>query len=135
MPEPTSIAKAADAVAEESGKVFSTLMIKMLGPSADEIGEALRRWTSYRVRNVKRIAAVADRRAQGREGVVPPRLAHTVLEEGSYCDDELMAEYLGGVLAGGRTPSGRDDRAVTWSKLITSMSTLQEHVPSRVDFG
>lgn len=54
-----------------------------------------------------------------------PRVAHRLLEEGSYCDDELMAEYLGGMLAGSRTPSGRDDRAVAWSELITSLSAVQ----------
>ncbi|KXF52285.1 hypothetical protein AXA44_47660 [Rhodococcus sp. SC4] len=52
-------------------------------------------------------------------------MAHTVLEAGSYCDDEVIVDYLGGVLAGGRTPGGRDDRAVTWSNLITQMSAFQ----------
>lgn len=36
-----------------------------------------------------------------------------------------MAEYLGGVLAGCRTPDGRDDRAVVWSGLITRLSSFQ----------
>ena len=57
--------------------------------------------------------------------MVNPRLVRSLHDEGSYCDDELMAEYLGGVLAAGRSPSGRDDRAVSWSNLITSMSALQ----------
>jgi hypothetical protein len=36
-----------------------------------------------------------------------------------------MADYLGGVLAGSQTPTGRDDRAVTWSALITRLSSFQ----------
>jgi hypothetical protein len=48
-----------------------------------------------------------------------------MLEDGSLCDDELMAEYLGGVLAGARSPSGKDDRAVSWIKIITGLSALQ----------
>lgn len=36
-----------------------------------------------------------------------------------------MVDYLGGVLAASRTPDGRDDRAVAWSNLVTSLSSLQ----------
>jgi hypothetical protein len=118
-------AKALQSAAEEGGKAAGGLVSRAFGIAADEIGIALGRFTAFRVGNVERIAEIADRKAKGREGVIAPRLAHSVLEDGSFCDDELMAEYLGGVLAGGRTPSGRDDRAVTWSKLITSMSVLQ----------
>ena len=54
-----------------------------------------------------------------------PRVSHVLLEEGSYCDNEVMVDYLGGVLAASRTPDGRDDRAVAWSNLVTSLSSLQ----------
>jgi hypothetical protein len=47
------------------------------------------------------------------------------LEEGSYCDDELMAEYLGGVLASSYTPDGRDDRGAMWASLVASMSSIE----------
>ena len=36
-----------------------------------------------------------------------------------------MAEYLGGVLAGSRSPNGRDDRAIAWCRCISGMSWLQ----------
>ena len=114
------VAKAAAAAGEESGKLLG----RVLGPAADEIGEALGRYTKFRMRNVGRIVEKADKKSSG-AGEVPPRLAHKLLEDGSYCDDELMAEYLSGVLAGGRTPDGRDDRAIVWSNLVTSMSTMQ----------
>lgn len=114
-------AKAAGSAADETGKLLN----RVLGPSADEIGEALRRYTKFRVRNIGRIAEKAEQKAQGRSGEVPPRVAHKLLEDGSYCDDELMAEYLSGVLAAGRTRDGRDDRAIVWSNLVTSMSSIQ----------
>lgn len=120
-----AVAKAVQSAADEGGKAAGGLVTRVFGPAADEIGAALRRYTAYRVGNVERIAEAADRKSGGREGVVPPRLAHSLLEDGSWCDDELMAEYLGGVLASGRTPTGRDDRGVTWTKLITSMSSIQ----------
>lgn len=119
------VAKAVDGAASEAGKAAGGLVQRAFGPAADQIGAALGQYTEYRMRNLNRIAEKAERKAQGREGSVSPRVAYSVLEDGSFCDDELMAEYLGGVLAAGRTPSGRDDRAITWSKLITSMSALQ----------
>jgi len=36
-----------------------------------------------------------------------------------------MAEYLGGVLAASRSRGGRDDRAIAWSNLVTSLSSVQ----------
>ncbi len=73
---------------------------KVVGPAVDEIAEGLRRWTSFRVGNVKRIAEAADRKMTDDDdgGEVHPRIAHRLLEEGSFCDDDLMVEYLGGVL-------------------------------------
>jgi hypothetical protein len=102
------------------------LVLNVFGPMTESIGEALGRFTDYRLGNVQRIAKVADRKSvkAGRDGIVNPRIARSLLEEGSYCDDELMAEYFGGLLAAGRSPSGRDDRAVAWTSMLASMSAL-----------
>ena len=129
MPEPiTAVAALAKVASSASPDALAPgLLMRVFGPAADEIGKALARWTSYRVGNVKRITEKADAKSRilGRHGMVNPRVAHTLLEAGSFCDDELMAEYLGGVLAGCRTPDGRDDRAVVWSGLITRLSSFQ----------
>jgi len=121
------LAKAVGAAGSEAEKTATSLFVRVLGPSADAIGEALGRYTTYRMRNVGKIVERADAKSGGRgdRGIVNPRVAHVLLDEGSYCDDELMADYLGGVLAGSRTPNGRDDRAVAWSRVITGLSALQ----------
>lgn len=122
-----AVAKAVQSAADEGGKSAGGLVARVFGPAADELGQALARFTAFRVGNVKRIADAADRKSltNGRDGSINPRLVRSLLDEGSYCDDELMAEYFGGLLAAGRSPSGRDDRAVSWSALVNSMSTLQ----------
>lgn len=121
-----AVAKALSAAGGEGAKETGRLLGRVLGPSADEIGEALRRYTAFRVGNVARIAEKAESKGAGRgEREVPPRVAHRLLEEGSYCDDELMVEYLSGVLAASSTPGGRDDRAVVWSDMVTGLSSLQ----------
>lgn len=131
MPDPiigAALAKTVMNAAEsEASKTVPSLFQRILGPAADEIGEALRRYTSYRVGNVERIVRRAEIRSGGASdnATVHPRVAHTILEDGSYSDDELMAEYYGGVLAASRTPGGRDDRAVSWSSLIAGLSAIQ----------
>lgn len=101
--------------------------MRVLGPSADAVGETLRGYTGYRLRNVLRIIdrAVAKSRSVDEDSAVSLRVAHVLLADGSYCDDDLVADYLGGLLAASRTPQGRDDRAAAWSKVVTGLSSLQ----------
>jgi hypothetical protein len=130
MPDPLSIGAAlvkAVATDDPGGETETTSLLKrLLLPSVDEFAEALRRSVAYRTRNFGRIVDKAEKKARDeRSGVVSQRVAYVLLEEGSLCDDELMAEYLGGLLAGSRTPDGRDDRAISWCQIIKGMSWLQ----------
>lgn len=100
--------------------------LKMIfGPSAEEVGIALRRYTERRLHNVGRIVENAESKSadHGTPGSVPMRVAMRILEEGSYSDDTLVLEYLGGVLASSRTKVGRDDRGNTYTSLVSRMST------------
>jgi hypothetical protein len=130
MPEPIvtgAVTKSGEAGSERSEAIDRSLLVRVLGTSADAVGETLRRYTEYRLHNVQAIVERAEAKCLSPEdqSSVNLRVAHVVLEDGSYCDDELVASYLGGLLAGSRTPQGRDDRAVTWSKAITGLSSLQ----------
>jgi hypothetical protein len=130
VPDPitgTVIAKAASAAGSDMAAETGKLMQRILGPAADEFGQALARSVAYRTRNFGRIAAKGAKKASAdlERGIVNPRVAYVLLDEGSLCDDELMDDYLGGVLAASRTPDGRDDRAVTWSRVITGLSSFQ----------
>jgi hypothetical protein len=123
---------------------------KLLGESLDVVGEALARWTSTRLDNVERImhnAAGKSRTGLGDPATVPARVAMRIFEEGSYSDDDVVIEYLGGVLASSRTQHGRDDRGNTWTRLVAGLSTyelrchyvcyrlLREHVSGREDIN
>lgn len=116
-----ALSKAASSAAE----AVPGLLTRLLGPSADVLGDALSRWTERRVRNVGRILEKAEEKAEGREGLASPRIAHRLLEEGSFCDDSLMADYFSGVLAASVSPGGADDSGVGWAALIGTMSSLQ----------
>jgi hypothetical protein len=122
-----AMAKTSAGSSDKNEAIPRSVLARVLGPSADAVGEVLGRYTGYRLRNVQRILDCADAKSGSLDegAIVNPRVAHVVLADGSYCDDELMANYLGGLLAGSRTPQGRDDRAVSWSKVVTSLSSLQ----------
>jgi hypothetical protein len=101
---------------------------RIFGPTLDVVGAALAQYTEYRLRNVGRIMRHAERALGTRveePGTVPPRVAATVLEQGSWIDDEVMAEYFGGILASSRTETGGDDRGAAWAQLVARMSRFQ----------
>lgn len=101
---------------------------KLLGPTAEYLGEGLRDLAQKRIENIGRILRNAQRKlgtTVDQPGEVSPRVLRAVLNEGSYCDDELAAEYFGGVLASSRTELGRDDRGARTAKILDGLSTYQ----------
>jgi hypothetical protein len=119
------LGKAVGAAADEAGKGLGGLFNRLFGPAADEIGQALGRIAAYRVGNWGRIVEKAQQKSAESSGIVNPRVAFQLLDDGSLCDDEIMVEYLSGLLAGSRSNSGRDDRAIVWGHLVTGLSSLQ----------
>lgn len=108
--------------------VSKDIIIKMLGPTADYIGEGLKNRTEKGVENVENIFAIAIRKLGNKienEGAVPPKVLKGILEEGYFCDDPITAEYLGGVLASSRSGISRDDRGAVLIALLSRLSTYQ----------
>lgn len=63
--EPITGAIVAKVAASSTDSVLkSGLLERVLGPAADELGEALQRFTAFRTRNVGRIIESADRRSK-----------------------------------------------------------------------
>jgi hypothetical protein len=104
------------------------LLEKLLGPTAEYVGDGIKNWTEKRVNNVKRIFSIAFERL-GEEihepGEIPPRVLKGILEDGSFIDDELGAHYFGGVLAASRTTNKQDDRGASFIALLTKLSSYQ----------
>ena len=101
---------------------------RVLGPTADYFGEGLKSMAQKGVQNVARIFKNAEK--YGRHNYDPstgvaPRVVKAVLDEGYCCEDELEAEYLGGVLASAKGPVSRDDRALSYLAVLSSLSSYQ----------
>jgi len=104
------------------------LLKQALGPTADYIGEGLKQFTAKRIENINRIFHKFINKLGEKinePGQVHPKLLKSVIADGSFCDDELTAEYYGSVLASSRSCVSRDDRGVTYVNLISRLSTYQ----------
>lgn len=101
---------------------------KLLGPTADYLGQGLRDFTQRRIETIGKIFTVAEVRLGAKldtPGEVPPKVLKAVLDEGSFSNNDLAVEYLGGILASSRTEQGRDDRGARIAKIVDSLSNYQ----------
>lgn len=99
---------------------------RLFGPMTDELAEALRRWTEFRLRNVGRVVENANSKTSPemlKAGQIPFRAASKILDESATADEQIVVEYVGGVLASSRAPGGRDDRGVAFAATIARLSS------------
>lgn len=112
-------AAAADSLATDSNGVIS----RLLGPTADVMGEQLRaryvRWTNAR----KVVDRAAERVDLTQDGGISHRVVEKVLNEAQAADNVFLSEYLSGVLASARSKAASDDSAVPWTALVGRLSS------------
>jgi hypothetical protein len=115
-------------VAIGGGLTGGKILEKLLGPTAEYLGQGMLTFAKQRVETIKRIFNKAEKKLGDRiesPGMVPPRVLAGILNEGSYRGGELEVEYFGGVLASARTRISRDDRSASNVALISRLSTYQ----------
>jgi hypothetical protein len=101
---------------------------KVLGPTYDHYGKELKELIARRQTNVGRIFLKAEKMLGDRineDGAVHPKVLKEILDDGSYAEDELAADYFGGVLASSRTGVARDDRGASFAKMVGRLSVYQ----------
>lgn len=104
------------------------ILEKLLGPTSEYIGEAIKEWTEKKVNNVQRIFKNAEEKLGSRinePGRVPPKILKAVLGDGAWCEEELQADYFGGILASSRSGVSRDDRGAYIISIISKLSSYQ----------
>jgi hypothetical protein len=124
MPEPLTTV-GVGAIAAYLGKDGLT---KLLGPTADYLGHELKEFAQKRINNVGNIFKNAQDKLGDRidkSGAIPPKVLKTIMNEGSYSDDEIAVEYFGGVLASSRSDVLRDDRGARIAKAVDNLSSYQ----------
>ena len=105
---------------------------RILGPTFDQIGIDLRdKYSDRRIENAQRMLEAMNRKAAlngSVTGSIPPRVASKILEDGSWCDAEVMSEYFGGILASSSSEDEMDDRGAAWASLVSRLSTRDVHL-------
>ena len=97
---------------------------KAFGPVLSELGEDLKHLYAA---GRDRILATATRKIDNvDDGRIPNlRVTRDVLWNGAFSDDEVCAEYFGGILASSRTDDGKDDSSIQFVDVIKSLSSKQ----------
>src|ERR1043166_1913296 len=105
------------------------IVVKMLGPTADYLGDGIKDFTTKRVNTLVGIIANAAKKLGTKldetDGSVSPKILKGLINDASYCDDFLSVEYFGGVLASSRSGISRDDRGAYFNALISRLSSYQ----------
>lgn len=104
------------------------ILVKILGPTADYVGGEIKNLVQKCNVNLDNIFIKAQKKLGARidePGTVSPRVLKHVIDEGRFCEDSIVADYYGGVLASSKSEVDRDDRGVAILATIKSLSIYQ----------
>lgn len=104
------------------------ILTKVLGPSADYVGGELRGLIEKCNINLDQVFGNATSKLGERleaPGGVSPRVLKHVFDDGRFAEEEIVVEYYGGLLAGSKTQSGKDDSAIPFLAKVQRMSAYQ----------
>lgn len=100
---------------------------KLFGKTLDEMGDDLNK--SYKANREKLLAKAAKKVNDPDDGAQPNlRVARDIVWNGAVTDDEVCAEYFGGLLASSRSSDGKDDSALIYVDCIKALSSKQLHL-------
>ncbi|MGI8963847.1 MAG: hypothetical protein ACR2GI_05025, partial [Thermomicrobiales bacterium] len=128
----TGVAAAAGGTTVVNNILSKENMTKLLGPMfkayGDDLGLRSEQNIQRRRENAARVVIKAQEKLGDRinePGSVHPKVWKEVFDDGSYAEDELAADYFGGVLASSRTGVARDDRGAAFAKMVGRLSVYQ----------
>lgn len=104
------------------------ILDKLLGPTAEYLGEGTLGIVKKSRENLERVFRTAYEKLKGqldKPEQVSPRVLKHVCDEGRFVEDVFCAEYFGGMLASSRSPDGKDEGAIPFLSLVKSMSSRQ----------
>jgi len=104
------------------------VIVKLLGPTAEYVGDGLRDVVKKGAENLGRILDLSCEKLKGDvdcPGRVNPRVFKGVWDEGRFIEDAFAAEYFAGILSSARTAQGDDDSAIPFLAMVKSLSSNQ----------
>lgn len=104
------------------------MIAKLLGPTCDYLGEEVRNLVEKRCKNIGSIFNKAAKKLGNeidKPGEISPRILKQIIDEGSFCEDNLTQEYYAGLLASSRKEDKNIEDSIPYIKLIERMSSNQ----------
>lgn len=105
--------------------LIKELGIKLAGPTFDYVGEGIKNSIEKKFKNISNIMIKGTKKLGDKiytDGQVNPRILKEIIEEGSYVEEEIVAEYFSGILVSSRCIEGKDDRGLFMLSLLKGMS-------------
>lgn len=109
-------------------QIATQLVINVTGRALTWAGQQLWKLATEGDENAKRVLDKAETKLSDearRNGPVSLRVFKEFLEQAPFIEDELTADYFGGVLASSRTGIDRDDRGAAFAQMIGRLSSYQ----------
>ncbi len=126
MVDPSSIDPNTLAVAGIAAWASKDTLDRLLGPTVDYVAGRVKGLVEKCDINLGSVFSYAIKKLGPRinePGAVNPRVLKQVWSEGAFIEDELTAEYFGGLLASARTPDGKDDRVLSLLSTVRDLSS------------
>jgi len=104
------------------------ILNKLLGPTADYVGEEARNLVSKCNINLEDVF-LRSKEKLGEEmestGAVNPRILKQLMDEARFCDEKISREYFAGILATSRTKDSGDDSGLQYIATVRDLSSWQ----------
>lgn len=124
------ISNAIEKVTDASIKGSSAFLSRICLPAAEEFGFLLQdKVKSWRASNAVKLAQKAEQLVEKHHGTdavkVHPRIAHSIFEEGSWSEDDIVHTMWAGLLVSGCNATGDDDSNIVFIAILKQLTVLQ----------
>lgn len=128
-PVANSIEKVTDGVVDGAKAFLSRICL----PFSEEFGLLLQDHVkSWRAERAARLAQKAEDKVKLHHGdtevIVHPRIAHSVFDEGSWIDDDVVHSMWAGLLASSCSESGTDDSNIVFISTLKQLTAVQVRI-------
>lgn len=116
-------------------KIAPELLLKLLGPSFEYVGNipprvaefGLNKIKEIEIKNLANVFKKAERKMETNGTVnleTNLRVVREVVQQGIYAQDEVMIEYFAGILASSKTENGTDDTCIPYLQTIKTLTSF-----------
>lgn len=99
---------------------------KLLGPTCEYLGGEIQNFVEKCNINIGEILIKAHKKVGldiYKAGGVSPRILKTIINEGAFCENDMVQEYYAGILAGSRSEKADCELGLGYANLLSNLSS------------